>query len=145
MRFAITLILSMVAWLASAEPELPGPLQTAEPTVIMAAGFGLMNLSEDEKTKFGGIIREFTSDVQARMQVEARRNAPDLERRMQRRVNNLFDDLDKRVKPLVNDERLAGYQIFKAGLYRQMQPTGKRADDAAPFVDKGGGRPSAMQ
>lgn len=145
MRFAIALILSMVTWLAAAEPELPEALETAEPTVIMAAGFGLMNLSEEEKAEFGGIIREFTGDVQARMQIEARRNAPDLERRMRRRVNNLFDDLDDRVKPLVNEERLAGYQIFKAGLYRQMQPTGKRADDTAPFVDKGGGRPSAMQ
>lgn len=145
MRFAITLILSMFAWLAVASPELPESLETAEPTVIMAAGFGLMDLSDDEKARFGEIIRDFTGDVRKRVQLEARRNAPNLERRMQRRVGNLFDDLDDRVRPLVNEERRTGYQIFKVGLYRQMQPTGKRADDAAPFVDKGVGRPSAMQ
>ena len=145
MRFATTLILLMFTGFAAAEPQLPESLEAAEPTVIMAAGFGLMNLSEDEKARFGDIIRNFTSDVQKRMQMEARRNAPDLEHRMKRRVNNLFNDLDKRVKPVVTEERLAGYQIFKAGLYRQMQPAGNRAEDAEPFVDKGGGRPSAMQ
>ncbi|MEX0942349.1 MAG: hypothetical protein WD002_07370 [Pseudomonadales bacterium] len=145
MRFAITLVLSIVSWFATAEPELPQSLEAAEPSVIMAAGFGLMNLSDDEKASFGEIIRQFTDDVQKRVQLEARRNAPNLEHRMRRRVNNLFDDLDNRVKPLIDEERLAGYQIFKAGLYRQMQPTGKRADQAAPFVDKGGGRPSAVR
>lgn len=145
MRFTITLILSMLAGFAVAEIELPTSLENAEPAVIMAAGFGLMNLSDDEKAQFGEIIRTFSDDVQKRMQLEARRNAPDLAQRMKRRVNSLFDDLDDRVKPVVNAEREVGYQIFKAGLYRQMQPSGKRDDDAAPFVDTGGGRPSALQ
>lgn len=144
MRYATTLILSMFAWLTTAATELPESLETAEPAVIMAFGFGLMDLSDDEKAKFGKIIREFTGDVQKRVQTEARRNAPHLERRMQRRVSNLFDELDNRVKTLVSEERRTGYQIFKLGLYRQMQPTGNRADETAPFVDTGGGRPSAI-
>lgn len=145
MRYATALILSMFAGLATAATELPEALETAEPAVIMAFGFGLMELSDDEKAEFGEIIREFTGDVQRRVQTEANRNAPDLERRMQRRVSNLFDELDDRVKTVVNEERRTGYQIFKLGLYRQMQPNRNRADDAAPFVDTGGGRPSAIQ
>lgn len=145
MRITITLILSMLAGFAIAESKLPESLENAEPAVIMAAGFGLMNLSDEEKVIFGEIIKDFSSDVQERMQLEARRNAPDLERRIKRRVNSLFADLDDRVKPVLNEERDVGYQIFKEGLYRQMQPSSKRDDDAAPFVDTGGGRPSALQ
>ncbi|MCB1694445.1 MAG: hypothetical protein KDI19_16855 [Pseudomonadales bacterium] len=145
MRLILGILLSVLGLSALADDALPEPLENAEPNVIMAAGFGLMNLSDEEKAKFGGIIKQFTADVHQKVQNEARRPAPNLERRLARRVRLMFDDLDDRVKPVVNEERLAGYRIFKEGLYRQMQPSGKSPAEHLPYVDKGGGRPSAIQ
>jgi len=98
-------------------------VETADPQVMMSAGFAGMHFSDSEKRQFGKIIQTFTADVQQQIIRETRRNQPYLPHRIDWRLRYLFTDLDERVQPLINADRLASYHLFKAGLVRQMAPS----------------------
>ena len=133
MKFSLSIALSIalvcLALSAWAEPQSATTFETANPQMMMSAGFALMKFADEEKSQFGKIIQTFTSDAQQQIFRESRRNETDLPRRINRRLRYLFDDLDNRVKSLVNSDRQEGYQLFKAGLTKQMAPP--TADSAA--------------
>ena len=123
MKLIQVIVLTCLAFAIGAEPQAYTPAETADPKAMMSAGFALMKFSDAEKTQFGEIVAAFMGDVQQRIVRESRRNEPELPRRIKRRLGYLFDDLDERVKVLVNPSRLEGYQLFKAGLVRQFEPS----------------------
>lgn len=129
--YALSALLFPAVLSFAAEPrELPAEVQeaidNADPQTLMAAGFGLMKLTEDEKARFGEIVKAFGEDVRSAVAKEMRRNAPNRRRRIRRSMTRLFDDLDERVRPIVNEQRLPGYRLFKKGLAEQMRPGQRR-------------------
>ena len=124
MRWMIALLalILLPAGASGAERELPDALKDKDPQELMAIGLGLMQLSDEEKTRFGEIIDAFVQDLKGAIATEMRRNAPNADRRIKKKVTQLFEDLDQRTAGIVSESRNPGYLVFKKGLADQMKP-----------------------
>ncbi|MCB1646361.1 MAG: hypothetical protein KDI36_12955 [Pseudomonadales bacterium] len=118
--FLLAFLLSPL--LSAAEQELPEALKDADPQTLMGVGFGMMNLTEEEKAEFGAIIGKFNKDTGTRIAKELKKKAADAPRRIRKVLKNNFEDLDEATSHLVTADRRNGYLIFKKGLADQFSP-----------------------
>lgn len=122
MRWIAAPFLFALAMPMLAAQALPEALKDADPQKLMAVGFGLMQMDEDEKTRFGTTIQEFNKQAADMIKTEMWRNRPNKGRTIRRKLADMFEDLDERVKPIVTEGREPGWRIFKKGLADQMKP-----------------------